>query len=98
MERTDSAFFYTARHFGLNRVIISLVEHDQLDWNGRIAYIGAKAEQRRTEVYAMDLVWLIAKRYYTGLPQPSEVDDGNRKEDRRSAEQIKKDLLKKLGG
>lgn len=98
MERADSAFFYTARHFGLNRVIISLVEHDQLDWSGRVAYIGAKAEQRRTELYAMDLVWLMAKMHYNNLPQPSEVENENRKDDRRSAEQIKKDLLKKLGG
>ena len=60
--------------------------------------MGAKAEQRRTELYAMDLVWLIAKRNYDNLPQPSEIDNEHRKNDTRSADKIKKDLLKKLGG
>lgn len=47
-------------------------------------------------MYGMDLLWLIAKKSYNGLPQPSEIASG-KKRDTRSAEQIKNDILKKLG-
>ena len=98
MEGTDPAFFYTARTFGVNNTIISLTEQTHLDWVGRIAYMSAKAEKRRTELYAMDLVWLLAKKHYDiQTEQPSVCELGNSKRDRRTAEQIKKDLLKKLG-
>ena len=46
----------------------------------------------------MDLVWSIARRYYDGLPMPSEIWSGKDKIDRRSGEQIIDDLIKKLGG
>jgi len=45
----------------------------------------------------MDLLWLIAKRYYDGLPKPSEVAINGNKVDRRSAKQIQIDMCKKLG-
>jgi hypothetical protein len=59
--------------------------------------MSAKAEKRRTELYAMDLVWLLAKKYYDiQTEQPSAYETEHRR-DRRTSEQIKKDLLKKLG-
>ena len=97
MERAGGAFFLAARRHDLNRVVISLVEQPQLTWPGRIAYVRAKEEQRRTELYAMDLVWLLAKARYQNFdkPTPSEIE---RREpvDTRSAQEIQNDLLKRL--
>ena len=99
MERTDSAFFYTARAFGLNNVVICLTEQTHLDWHGRVAYMTAKFEKRRTELYAMDLVWMLAKRYYDiQTPEPTRYELEHKPVDRRSAEQIKQDVLKKVQG
>ena len=49
-------------------------------------------------LYAMDILWSIAKRHYPDLPMPSEIWSGKDKIDRRSGEQIIDDLIKKLGG
>ena len=99
MERPASAFFYTARAFGINNTVISLTEQPQLDWGGRLMYITAKSEKRRTELYVMDLVWLLARKYYDiSTPQPSKIETEHNPQDRRSGSQIKKDLLKKLKG
>lgn len=61
-------------------------------------YLSAKAEKRRLEVYKMDLLWLIAKKHYNGLPRPSDIENEKRMKDTRSAEQIKRDIVKRLGG
>lgn len=45
----------------------------------------------------MDLLWLEAKRHYQGLPKPSDVANEMQIKDTRSAQQIVKDTLKKLG-
>lgn len=45
----------------------------------------------------MDLLWLLAKRHYNGLPQPSDVANETKKKDKRTAKQIESDTLKKLG-
>ena len=45
----------------------------------------------------MDLLWLLAKRHYSGLPQPSDVARGKEHKDNRTAKQIEIDTLKKLG-
>ena len=76
---------------------ISLVEHPDLEWQGRFSYLIAKREKRQLELYAMDLLWSIAKQYYDGLPMPSEIWAGKRKDDR-SGKQILNDLMKGLGG
>ena len=78
--------------------MISMVEHPELAWSGRYAYLAAKAEQKQTEVYAWDLVWLLAKVHYDGLTQPSDIYYKKHKVDRRSGKQIAKDLIKGLGG
>ena len=77
---------------------ISLVEHPELDWVGRSNYLVAKQEEKRVDLYAMDLLWGIAKQYYNGLPMPSEIWAEKDKIDRRSGQQILNDLMEKLGG
>ena len=74
------------------------MEHPGLDWDGRANYLIAKTEDKRLEVYAMDLLWSIANLHYGGLPKPSEVWMDKDTTDRRSGEQIIDDLIKKLGG
>ena len=49
-------------------------------------------------LYAMDILWSIARRYYPDLPMPSEIWSGKNKIDRRSSKEILDDLLNKLGG
>lgn len=79
--------------------MISLVEHPDLDWNGRANYLQAKNHVRQTELYAMDLVWSLAKsRFNSDIPMPSEVWSNKNKIDRRSGKEIVNDLLNKLGG
>ena len=98
MEGADSAFFYTARAFGISPTVICLTEQTHLDWRGRIAYIGAKMERRKTELYAMDLVWMLARKYYDiQMPQPTKYELDHTPADKRSGAQIAQDLLKKIG-
>ena len=79
--------------------VISLVEHPELDWNGRINYLAAQNEVRQVEMYTADLVWAIAKQNYSSdIPMPSEVWNNRNKIDRRSGKQIITDLISKLGG
>lgn len=61
-------------------------------------YLLAKSEEKEFEIYQADLLWLIAKRYYSDLPQPSEVYHKKYKRDTRTAEQILEDTIKSLGG
>lgn len=99
MEGTDSAFFYAVRAYGLSPTVICLTEQTHLDWRGRMAYLSAKAELRRTELYTMDMVWLLAKKYYEiSSPQPSKLETEHKPVDRRNASQIKDDMLKKAQG
>ena len=61
--------------------------------------MAAKSEERRTELYMGDLLWMIANHYYElRSPTPTEVELKLKKQDNRSAEQIKADLLKRLKG
>lgn len=61
--------------------------------------MAAKFEERRTELYIGDLLWMVANHYYDlKTPTPTEYEFGLRKQDRRSAEQIKTDLLNRLKG
>ena len=47
----------------------------------------------------MDLVWMIARRYYDiQTPQPTRYELDYKPADRRTSAQIKQDLLKKLVG
>ena len=62
-------------------------------------YLGAKFEERRTELYAMDLLWLLARtKYDIHTPQPTEYELNNKKVDKRNGKQIVNDLMKKLEG
>ena len=99
MEGADSAFFYTARSFGLSKTIISLVEQPQLEWNGRSAYMLAKLEERKTDLYIGDLVWMLVKTKYdvSKAPTPTEYEFKLKKNDTRTAKQIKDSIMKKLG-
>ena len=75
------------------------MEQPQLDWNGRINYLLARHEAKQIDLYAMDLLWSLAKRNYSGdIPMPSEIYNGQEKIDRRSGKQIINDLLDRLGG
>jgi hypothetical protein len=59
----------------------------------------AKSEVRQIELYAMDLVWSLAKvKYSTDIPMPSEIWNNRNKIDRRSKREIVDDLLNGLGG
>ena len=59
----------------------------------------AKFEERRTELYIGDLLWMVANHYYElNAPTPTEYELKLRKQDKRSAEKIKADLLKRLEG
>ena len=59
----------------------------------------AKFEKRRTELYAMDLVWLLTKVYYDiQTPEPSKYEMEHKPVDTRSAEEIKRDMLQKARG
>ena len=56
-------------------------------------------EEKQVDLYAMDLLWSVAKRNYSGdIPMPSEIWTNRNKVDRRSGKQIINDLLDKLGG
>lgn len=68
-----------------------------MGWAGRLAYLSAKEEQKRVELYEADLLWLMVSRYYEDLPRPSTVYHKNVKVDKRTAKQIQNDILKKLG-
>lgn len=79
--------------------MISLVEHPELDWNGRVNYLAARNEIRQWENYTADLLWVVASgKLQTAPPMPSEIWIGKEKKDNRSAKQIVDDLLDKLGG
>ena len=53
----------------------------------------------KVELYAMDLLWSLAKRNYQGdIPMPSELWNDKNKIDRRSGKQIMHDLIEGLGG
>ena len=98
MAGANPAFFYTARCFGVNPVVICLTEQTHLEWHGRIAYLTAVMERRKTDLYGMDLIWAIAKTLQkVELPPPTMFELDHRPKDTRSAEQIKRDLLKKAG-
>lgn len=98
MEGTDSAFFYTARRFGLNNVVLCLTETSLDSWEARVPYLSAKAEKRRLDMYQMDLLWLLVKRHYDNLPKPSDIEYESVVRDMRTAKQIQEDIIKKLGG
>lgn len=49
-------------------------------------------------MYAMDLIYLIAKKDYNGLRKPSDLYYHRKKIDRRNSKQIIDDLIKNLGG
>ena len=82
----------------MNNVILCLTETQLTSWNAIFPYLSAKAEKRRLEVYQMDLLWLIAKRWYPNIPQPSDIENERTVRDRRTASQIKNDIYKRLGG
>lgn len=75
-----------------------MVEQPLLGWAGRFAYLTAKFERANIELYAMDLVYLIAKKDYNGLRQPSDLYFHKKKVDKRTGKQIIEDLIKNLGG
>lgn len=76
-----------------------MVEHPELGWRGRLAFLAARSEVRQWENYTADLLWAVAKRNLQGdVPMPSEIWSGKNKIDRRSGKEIVKDLLDKLGG
>lgn len=80
-------------------MILCLTEAVFLDsWDARFMYMSAKSEQKRLELYQMDLLWLIAKRWYPNLAQPSDVADDRKMKDTRTAKQIQDDILRQLGG
>lgn len=81
----------------MNNVVLCLSETQLMSWDAIFPYLSAKAEKRRLEVYQMDLLWLIAKRWYPNLQQPSDIEN-QKPRDTRSASQIKSDIYKRLGG
>ena len=95
MEGADSTFFSSAWSFGWRHTVINLVDHPELDWNGRAAYLLAKDEINQIQEYVYDLVWLAAKKntpLETALP--SELARPKPK-DTRTVQQIKDSILEK---
>ena len=75
------------------------MEHPDLGWKGRLAYLSARNEVRQCENYTADLLWVLAKRNLQGdVPMPSEIWNNKNKIDRRTGKEIISDLLNKLGG
>ena len=98
MEGTDRAFFYSARAYGVNQVVLWIADKPFLDsWASRFAYFSAKSEERNLYLYGMDLVWLGLKGRYD-IPQPSAYANKKVIRDTRSAREIMKDTIKKLLG
>ena len=58
----------------------------------------AKSREKQVQLYGLDLLWLLAKRHYEKLPQPSEMMYGDTRPKGPSAEDIKKSILERLGG
>lgn len=96
MGGTDQAFFYAARHFGIWDVILILSELPDYSWLARRNVLAARAEKKRLQEYAYDLLWLEAKRHYRDLPQPSLIAAGKPIKDKRTALEIITDTIKKL--
>lgn len=69
-----------------------------MGWAGRLSYLAAKHERKQVELYGLDLVWLLAKRYYSGLQQPTDIYYKRKTEDKRTAEQIVDDVINSCGG
>ena len=58
--------------------------------------MNAKSEMRETDLYAMDLVWMIARHFWDiQTPQPTKRELDHAMPDTRSAQQIQDDMLKK---
>lgn len=79
-------------------MILCLAETTLDSWDARRQYLIAKSEQERLDIYGLDLLWLLAKRHYQNLPQPSDVAESKRMTDTRTAKQIQQDLAERLGG
>ena len=60
-------------------------------------YLYAKEEQKQLKLYAMDLLWLDAKRHYDGLPKPSEIGNKQYTKDTRTAEEIIDETINGIG-
>jgi hypothetical protein len=104
MEGTADAFFFQAGAFGLSDVVLTLVEQPHLDWDGRGEYLRARLEKRAVDLYASDMIWMLAKAYLMrhgcdfDVPSPSSREYKKEEKDSRSAQEIKDQLLKKLEG
>lgn len=102
MEGANPAFFSAARRYGINNTIISLVDHAELDWAGRFEYLRAVASKRQVDLYAMDLICLMARGMsakWGGTFQgelPSAIEYGTHKQDTRTAAEIKAHILKRV--
>ena len=59
--------------------------------------MSAKDQEKQLQLYGMDLLWLIAKRNYDGLKQPSEIFKETHTA-KQTAKQIKEHILERLGG
>jgi hypothetical protein len=60
--------------------------------------MNAKNRERQVQLYGLDLLWLLAKRYYDNLPQPSEMARSEARQAGPTAEEIKSEILERLGG
>lgn len=60
--------------------------------------MNAKSRERQIQLYGLDLLWLLAKRYYDNLPRPSEIAGEENKNAGPTAAEIKENIVRKLGG
>ena len=75
----------------------NLALYPSMEWRGRFAVLLDQAEKEQLRLYAYDLLWLSVKERYRNLPQPSKLAHSNvKKQDTRSAEDIKQYLLKRF--
>ena len=99
MANADCPFFYTARSYGVNKVILNLVAYPDLEWRGRQAVIAAEAEQEALRLYGLDMIWMIVKSKYKGeFPQPSKIiiHGYNKRKELRTTEEITQYILDKI--
>ena len=70
-----------------------------MEWPARFAYLAARQDNKRIEMYCWDLVWKLVTAHFDGdIPMPSEINGIKKQKDTRTAKQIFEDVINGLGG
>jgi hypothetical protein len=99
MEGAARPFFRACRTYGVDSTVIALCDlRLPLSWSGINAFIESRVKEKRLKEYSYDLLWMLVNAKYDkfNAPMPSEINRPRNSDDKRSAEQIKTELLKRL--